>query len=119
MLAYKDMIVWQKSMDLVEGIYQLVKLLPKEETYALSDQMRRAAISIPSNIAEGKTRNSVKEYMHFLSVARGSVSELNTQLLVCNRVHYLSEEQTARAIGLCENIGSMVYGIIGKLKDKV
>ena len=116
MLAYKDMIVWKKAMDLVEEVYQLVKLLPKEETYALSDQMRRAAISIPSNIAEGKTRNSVKEYMQFLSIARGSVSELNTQLLVCNRIHYLSEEQTAKAVGLCEEVGSMVYGVMRKLK---
>ena len=115
MTSYKDLIVWQKSMDLVEEVYQLVKFLPKEETYALSDQMRRAVVSIPSNIAEGKTRNSVKEYIQFLSIARGSVSELNTQLLICNRLNFISEEQINKAINLCEEIGSMLYGLIRKL----
>lgn len=115
MLSYKNLLVWQKSMDLVEEIYHLVKLLPKAETYALSDQMRRAAVSIPSNIAEGKNRHSRKEYIHFLSIARGSVSELNTQLLICNRIGYLSEDTTATAIKLCEEVGAMLYGLIQKL----
>lgn len=68
---YKQLIVWHKSMDLVVEVYSLVKLLPKEELYALSDQMRRAAVSIPSNISEGLGRNSDKEFVQFLSVSRG------------------------------------------------
>ncbi len=87
---YKELIVWQKSMSLVTEIYQLVKFLPKEETYALSDQMRRAAVSIPSNIAEGQARNSTREFVNFLSIARGSKAELETQLMICVRLKYLS-----------------------------
>ena len=74
----EDLIVWQKAMDLTTEIYRLVKFLPREETYALSDQMRRAAVSIPSNIAEGHGRNSNKEFANFLSIARGSLTELRT-----------------------------------------
>ena len=77
---YKDLIVWQKAMDLSVEIYRLVKKLPKEELYCLSDQMRRSAISIPSNIAEGKSRTSQKEFSYFLSIAQGSRSELETQI---------------------------------------
>ncbi len=69
---FKDLIVWQKAMELVVEVYNLVKKLPKEELFALSDQMRRSAISIPSNIAEGQGRNSTKEYIHFLAIAKGS-----------------------------------------------
>ena len=115
-LSYQDLTVWQKAMDLVEETYKLVKLLPKEEKYALGDQMRRAAVSIPSNIAEGKTRTSVKEYLQFLSIARGSTSELNTQLLICNRLNLLSKEETEKAINLCEEVGRMLYGLISSLK---
>ena len=78
MQNYKELIVWQKSMDLVAEIYKLVKFLPKEETYALSDQMRRAVVSIPSNIAEGYGRNSTRDYVKFLKTARGSCFELET-----------------------------------------
>ena len=76
-------------MDLTTEIYKLVRLLPKEETYALSDQMRRAAVSIPSNIAEGQGRNSDKEFVNFLSVARGSLWELETQIEICERLGYI------------------------------
>ena len=76
--SYKELIVWQKAMDLVEETYFVVKRLPKEELYALSDQMRRAAVSIPSNIAEGQVRNSTKEFVNFLSIARD-------QMLNCKR----------------------------------
>jgi len=88
---FKDLIVWQKAMDLVVEVYNLVKKLPKEEQFALSDQMRRAVISIPSNIAEGRGRYSIKEYTHFLSVAKGSNAELETQLLLCVKINYLKE----------------------------
>ena len=77
---YRDLIVWQKSMELVDEIYRLTNLLPKEELYCLSDQMRRAAISIPSNIAEGHGRQTSKEFRQFLSISKGSVCELETQL---------------------------------------
>ena len=113
--SYKDMIVWQKSMDLAIEIYKLVKLLPKEEIYALSDQMRRAAVSIPSNIAEGQSRNKTKEFIQFLSVARGSNSELFTQLLICEKVGYLSENQTLYAKSASSEISKMLVALINKL----
>ena len=75
-MEYKDLQVWQKSVDLCVEVYRLVKLLPKEETYALSDQMRRSVVSIPSNIAEGYTRNSTVEYLRFLSIANGPEQSL-------------------------------------------
>ena len=74
--SYKELLVWQKSMELMIEVYGLVKLLPKYETYGLSDQMRRASVSIPSNISEGQVRNSTKEFINFLSIARGSNAEL-------------------------------------------
>ncbi|MCL2304002.1 MAG: four helix bundle protein [Planctomycetaceae bacterium] len=99
-------------MDLTVEIYRLVKKLPKEETYALSDQMRRAVVSIPSNIAEGKDRNSSKEFIQFLHIARGSKSELETQLQISVRVGYLTETDIQPAMEMCKEIGRMLSGLI-------
>ena len=114
--SYKDLVVWQKSMDLVVEVYALVKKLPKEETYALSDQMRRSVVSIPSNIAEGYTRNSTVEYLRFLSIANGSRTELETQLIICTRIQYLTEKDTEKALAMSDEIGRIIYSIIGRLK---
>lgn len=116
---YKDLIVWQKSMDLLVEVYRLVKKLPKEETYALSDQMRRAAISIPSNIAEGKNRSSEKDYLRFLFIARGSRAEVETQLLACLRLNYLNESEIDSALNLCSEIGRMLNALISKLSQRL
>lgn len=116
---YKELLVWQKSMDLVEIVYKLVKYLPKEETYALSDQMRRAVISIPSNIAEGHQRNSPRDFKYFLGVARGSNAELETQLLVCIRLNYLTQQQTEQALIFTEEIGKMLSAFITTLSNQL
>ena len=108
---FKDLIVWQKAMDLVVEVYNLVKKLPKEEQFALSDQMRRAVISIPSNIAEGRGRYSIKEYNHFLSVAKGSNAELETQLLLCVKINYLNNSDIERAFGLIKEVGKMLTSL--------
>ena len=108
---FKDLIVWQKAMDLVVEVYNLVKKLPKEEQFALSDQMRRAVISIPSNIAEGRGRYSIKEYTHFLSVAKGSNAELETQLLLCVKINYLNNSDIERAFGLIKEVGKMLNSL--------
>ena len=113
--SYRELVVWQKAMDLVVEVYRLVKLLPREERYALSDQMRRSAVSIPSNIAEGHTRNSTKEYIQFLSIAKGSNAELQTQLSICSRLGYLSNEQISKVIVLSEEVGKMISSIQKKL----
>ena len=114
---YKDFIVWQKAIDLSVEIYKLVKLLPKTETYGLSDQMRRAVVSIPSNIAEGQGRSSAKEFMHFLSIARGSQKELETQIYICTRLEYFTEEEALNALNLCEEIGKMLNSLITKIQS--
>ncbi|MBI1648036.1 four helix bundle protein [Capnocytophaga sp. 051621] len=108
---YKDLIVWQRSMELAEEVYRLVKKLSKEELFALSDQIRRAVISIPSNIAEGYERNSTKEYIHFLSIAKGSKAELETQLLLCTKIHYLNNSDIEKSISLIQEIGKMINSL--------
>ena len=113
--SYQELLVWQKAMDLVEETYRVVRLLPREELYALSDQMRRAAVSIPSNIAEGQQRNSTKEFVQFLSIAKGSNAELETQFIICVRLKYLEQSQTEAAMNLCQELGRMLNALIGRL----
>ena len=110
--SYKELKVWNKAIDLFEEIYRLVKMLPQEERFALSDQMRRAAVSIPSNIAEGHGRNSRKEFIRFLYIAQGSRAELETQLHICMRLGYLSAEQINPVLHVCSEIEKMLYSLI-------
>ena len=110
--SYKDLTVWQKAMDLVVEIYYIVKLLPREETYGLSDQMRRAAVSIPSNIAVGQSRNTKKDFINFLYIARSSNAELQTQCLICIRLHYVANKDMAKALALSDEIGKMINAMI-------
>lgn len=112
MKDHKDLIVWQKSMLLVIEIYKLVRFLPKEETYGLSDQMRRAAVSIPSNISEGNSRESKKEFLHFLSIAQGSNAEIETQLLICQQLGLIQSEKLKTAFSLNEEISKMLRSLI-------
>ena len=116
---YKELQVWQKAMDLVVEIYKISKLLPKEEVYGISDQLRRAAVSIPSNIAEGQSRNSAKEFIQFLSIARGSLAELETQLLICTKVNMLSEDNIAEAQNITTEVGKMIKGLMNKLNSQL
>ena len=115
--TYKDLIVWQKAMEMTTLLYKIIKKLPKEETYTLCDQMRRAAISIPSNIAEGFGRNSKKEYLQFLYIANGSVCELETQLILCVNINYLSEIETQPIMDLLSEIGKIIMTITKKLNS--
>lgn len=116
--SYKELFVWQKAMDLVAEIYRIVKLLPKEETYGLSDQMRRAAVSIPSNIAEGQARNTTRDFINYLYTARGSNAELQTQCLICVKLRYLVEKDIARALSLSDEVGKMTNAMILSLMAK-
>lgn len=116
--SFEDLSVWQMSMDLIVEIYELIKLLPKEENYALSDQMRRSAVSIASNIAEGQQRDSIKEYIHFLAISRGSCGELYTHLLICRRLNYLTDERISHSIDLNKRIGRMLSSLIQSLKQQ-
>ena len=112
---YKDLSVWQKSMDLAVEIFKVVKFLPREELYGLSDQMRRAVVSVPSNIAEGQQRSSTKDYIRFLHIAKGSLGELETQIMLCERLEYLRKEKTDQLIGQCVEIQRMISGLISSL----
>ena len=116
--SYKDLIVWQKAMELTAEIYRLVAALPKTEAYALSDQMRRAAVSIPSNIAEGFGRSSTAQYIHFLSIANGSLFELKTQLELCCRIGYLLPEQIKYALDLSTEVGKILNRLKSNLEGK-
>jgi len=111
---YKDLKVWQESMDLVEKIYTLVKVLPREETYALSDQLRRAIVSVPSNIAEGQNRNTRKEFAQFLYIALGSISEVETQLLIGQRLKYFNNIDNE--LNLITKIRKMLNGLINSIR---
>ena len=116
---YDDLIVWQKAMDLVEEVYRLAKLLPNEEIYALSNQMKRAAVSIPSNIAEGQERNTTKDFINHLYMAKGSKGELETQFLICVRLQYLTKQQIETAQNLLGEIGKMSNALIKSLSAKL
>ena len=116
-MIYKELTVWKKSMELVKEIYTITKRLPKEETYGLSDQMRRAAVSIPSNIAEGNGRKTDTEYARFLNIARGSECELETQLYICTMLNYLTENETEKAFSLLAEIGKMLNKMLNNLKN--
>ena len=116
---YEDLIVWQKAMDLVEAVYGLAKMLPNEEIYALSSQMKRAAVSIPSNIAEGQERNTTKDFINYLYMAKGSKGELETQLLICVRLRYLTKQQIEPTQNLLREIGKMLNALIKSLSAKL
>ena len=109
---------WKKSIDLVVEIYRLIKKLPKEENYSLADQMRRAAVSIPSNIAEGRNRSSEKEYLRFLYISRGSLGEIATQIFICVKLGYLKESETEVAFNLCDEVGKMLNTVISKIRNE-
>ena len=102
-------------MDLVVEVYNLTKMLLKEELYALTNQLRRAVVSIPSNIAEGNGRHTPTDYIRFLAIARGSKSEVETQLEICVRLNYITPEQVQKAMVLCSEVGRMLNSMIQKL----
>jgi four helix bundle protein len=96
--SYRDLRVWQVGMDLVEKVYRLSADFPAREVYGFASQMRRAAISIPSNIAEGHTKENTREYLHHLSVSQGSLAELQTQIEIAGRFVYLAPEQVSQVL---------------------
>ena len=114
-MDYRELKVWQKSMTLCEKVYLLLRQFPNEERHALCDQLRRAVVSIPSNIAEGNGRDSRIEYARFLSIARGSVFEVQTQLELANRLGYVTIPP--EVINLLTSISKMLFAMMNKLRD--
>jgi len=108
--------VWQKSMELVRDIYQITSKFPKNEEYGLSSQMRRAAVSVPSNLAEGAARKGKKEFRHFLSIAQGSLSELDTQIELAHMLGYVAGQRHRELMSKMTEISKMLYGLAKTLK---
>ena len=115
---YKELIVWQKSMVFAEMIYRMTQLFPETERYGLSSQMRRAAVSVPSNIAEGQARQSSAEFNHFLSITNGSLAELETQIILAQALGYLTEDKSSKVLSLQGEIVKMIRALKMKLPAK-
>ncbi|MGA2067135.1 MAG: four helix bundle protein [Thermoguttaceae bacterium] len=115
---YRELIVWQKGMDLVESIYRATSRFPREEIYALTNQVRRAATSIPCNIAEGQGRQTTKEFLNFLSIAHGSLREVETQVLIAGRLGYLTETARDALLGSTAEVGRLINGLVAALKRR-
>ena len=115
---YKDLIAWQKAMDLVNAVYDATETFPKREFYSLTDQIRRAAVSIPSNIAEGQAHYRNREFLHFLRHSRGSLAELETQILIARRRSYMDEPRSVDLLKRADELSRILSGLINSLKEK-
>ena len=115
---YKDLVVWQKGIQLAKLVYQLSRKFPSEEKFGLISQMRRAAISIPSNIAEGQARHTTGEFVQFISHAEGSVAELNTQLVLATELNFCSINAADPMFDLLDNLRRMLNGLRRKLQAR-
>ena len=116
--SYKDLFAWQKSMSLVIAIYKATAGFPKDELFGLTSQLRRAAVSIPSNIAEGQGRLSENEFRHFLGQARGSLMEVETQLQIAENLGYLHQEQTSKLLEACAEVGRILNGLLASVSKQ-
>lgn len=114
--SYKDLVAWQKSMDLVSAVYRASQGFPKEEIFGLVSQIRRSAVSVPSNIAEGHARTSRKEFQYFLSNARGSLAELETQLTIAHQLAYIDETGINQLLDRLGEVGRILNGLLTALK---
>ena len=113
--SYKDLVAWNKSMDLVTAIYQSTGAFPKDELFGITSQLRRAAVSIPSNIAEGQGRLSGGEFRHFLGQARGSLMEVETQVQIAHNLGYLQEDSLGVLLEACAEVGRILNGLIASI----
>jgi len=114
---YRDLLVWQRSMALVSSVYELIGFFPAYEQYSLAAQMRRAAVSVPSNIAEGHGRQTKKEFVNYLYIANGSLAELETQISIAQQQGYITEEQVKPIFQECKEIGLMLGKLIRSINE--
>lgn len=114
--SYRELTVWQRAMDLVVDVYRLAESLPDRERFGLISQAKRAAVSIPANIAEGYGRMHKKEYIHHLSISNGSLCELQTLILITRRLEYSDTSMIDRVWERCEEVGKMLYSLIRSLR---
>ena len=116
---YCDLVAWQKAMDLVEMVYKASGQFPREELYGLTNQLRRAVVSVPSNIAEGQGRRSDNDFRRFLAIGHGSLREVETQVLIAQRLHYLTEAQTQTLLALSGEVGRLITGLINSIEKRL
>ena len=116
--GFRDLRVWKDGMDLAEQIYRLTRDFPKQELYGLTNQLRPAAVSVPSNIAEGQARTHVKEYLHFLSTAKGSLAEVQTQLEIAARLDYLTPKQLEQVLQQADAVSKQLYALRNALVER-
>ncbi len=117
--SYRDLEVWQRAMQLVEDVYRACELLPHHEMYGLRAQLQHAAVSIPSNLAEGHARASTRDYLRFVSIAQGSLAELETQLILAGRIHGLPEDLLTSRLSDADQLGRKLRGLQKSLSAKV
>ena len=115
---YRDLLVWQKAVVWVEAIYAVTRRWPTDERFGLISQVRRAAVSVPSNIAEGCARRSTAEFVRFLSIARGSLAEVETQIIIARRLDYLDQSAETSVLEAADEISRMLAGLIAKLEER-
>ena len=118
MKSFRELRVWQAAMNLVEKVYRVARTFPKQEIYGLASQIQRAAVSIPSNIAEGHTREHLKEYLHHLSIAQSSLAELETQFEISMRLKYLLPDQLREVLSDTNSIGKQLYALRNSLTKR-
>lgn len=116
--SYRDLEVWQMGIGLVKRVYRLIRELPSEERFALGDQMRRAAVSVPANIAEGWARDHTKEYLRFISIARGSLAELDTFFTLCIELEYVESTRMTQLFEFTDRLGRMLNALQTSLRNK-
>lgn len=116
---YRGLKVWQKAMDMVIACYQITKVFPKNEIYGLTSQIQRAAVSVPANIAEGNGREHQREYLHHLSIAHGSLMELETHVLIAGRLEYVETSEVDAILAMTDEVGRMLSGLRKHLKSKL
>ena len=112
---YRDLIAWQKAVDLAVEVYRWTDSFPQRETYGLTQQMRRAVVSVSSNIAEGQGRGTTKDFLHFLSIARGSLQELETQMIIAHRLLFLEDAGKENLFSLTREIARILNGLVNSL----
>lgn len=119
MNGFRDLRVWQGGMELVKAVYVLTRSFPKNETYGLASQVQRAAVSVPSNIAEGHTRQHLREYLNQLSIAQGSLAELETQIEIAAELGYITENQLKESIGVASSLAKQIFMLRSSLAKKL
>jgi len=117
--SYQDLVAWQKAMDLVVGVYRVTTSMPEVDKFGLTNQLRRAAVSVPSLLAEGHARGSTKEFVRYIAIAMGSLAEIETQLLICVKLEFANDSSLRNLLGQCDEQNRILRGLSKSLSHKL